>query len=493
MVGSRLVQLGKGVVVYGLSGVIIQALSVLTTPIYTKVFSTSDYGVLEVVTTTLSLLSILALFSFDSAAQRSYYDYPEDKRSKRNAVISTAIVSAVVWSSAILVLLFVSSGFWTDKLFTGKFDETLIRVALLSLPLGAAMTIIREITRLTNRPWRFLKISIVASVVNVVVALTSILVLHSGVMGIFVGTIVGALVGIGLGIFYGRKSLTAHFSTYDFGIMVRFSAPLIPAALAMWGLSLIDRFFLLHYSSLDQIGLYSVANRVANLLLLLVTAVGAAWSPFIFSLLSSRPDEEREVRSPALTYIALILTSVGLALALFAKEILSVFTSSAFVPAYSIVWILVLWTIILGINSITITGISIARQTKYFAIYTIGAVALNLILNQLLIPPYGIVGASWATVLSVAALGLAYLIKAQELSPVEYNYRKLGTILVAYVLLAPFGAIDYPNLAVDLMVKLGLLGLFILLMYVLKVFSRPEIEFVQRRLAGFWTRQNKTK
>jgi O-antigen/teichoic acid export membrane protein len=54
------------------------------------------------------------------------------------------------------------------------------------------------------------------------------------------------------------------------------------------------------------------------------------------------------------------------------------------------------------------TAISLARQTKYFAYYAVYTSALNIALNFLLIPPFGMVGAAAATFVTYAVLAVLY-------------------------------------------------------------------------------------
>ena len=86
-------------------------------------------------------------------------------------------------------------------------------------------------------------------------------------------------------------------------------------------LQLVDRFFLLHYASVAEVGVYGIGARLANLLLLAVVTLGLAWSPFVFDLASREPEEERAVRGRSLTYTAVLLGLGAVVVSVFAREL----------------------------------------------------------------------------------------------------------------------------------------------------------------------------
>ena len=81
--------------------------------------------------------------------------------------------------------------------------------------------------------------------------------------------------------------------------------------------------------------------------------------------------------------------------------------------------------IILGMNTVIMSGISLSRQTQYFTWYTLACAAFNILLNFLLIPRYGMLGAAAATLASYIVLMSLYFYRSQLLSPVQYNPKRI--------------------------------------------------------------------
>ncbi len=131
-------------------------------------------------------------------------------------------------------------------------------------------------------------------------------------------------------------------------------------------------------------------------LLLLVSAFGIAYSPFMLSLHAEDPEAERLVRARLLTYLTAGLIVLAVVFSLFAREIIAVIAPS-YHRSYQAVALVCAGTVALGFCQIPMADITISRRTKLFAYYSMIAAVVNLGLNFALIPPWGQVGAAAAT------------------------------------------------------------------------------------------------
>src|SRR5207244_7812259 len=148
-----------------------------------------------------------------------------------------------------------------------------------------------------------------------------------------------------------RCSMVAPFSSPVLRRMVASGLPLVPAAVAAWALALIDRIILSRLGSLSQVGQYAIANRLASLLLIGLTAFLFALTPFLLSVYSEDPGKEKAARGRTLTYLVFILSLAGLVLTLFARELIDVLAPK-FDDAYKAVGPLMLGAIGYGIVSL---------------------------------------------------------------------------------------------------------------------------------------------
>ena len=99
-------QLGQESLVYGLAGVVSKFIGFFLVPIYTRIFSPADYGVMGLITTTMAAVSIFVVLGLDSAAGRWYYDSDEIEDRKRTIATWAVTQVTVAVFFGLLIFLF---------------------------------------------------------------------------------------------------------------------------------------------------------------------------------------------------------------------------------------------------------------------------------------------------------------------------------------------------------------------------------------------------
>jgi O-antigen/teichoic acid export membrane protein len=186
-----------------------------------------------------------------------------------------------------------------------------------------------------------------------------------------------------------------------------------------------------------------------------------------------------------LTYVTFALCLGAVVLSVFAREFFLTVTSKSYARAYEVVGLSSGAVVALGINSVTMSGISISRRTIHFARYALVAAILNIALNFALIPSLGMVGAALATFLSYAGLAVLYYIRAQALDPAPFDLRRvLLTVAVAAGVIAAGTFVRIDPLWLSFLVKLSLVAVFLVALRLLGVIDRHGLAL----LLG-WIRQ----
>ena len=113
--------------------------------------------------------------------------------------------------------------------------------------------------------------------------------------------------------------------------------------------------------------------------------------PVAYKIFEKPGDKEYYIK--IMTYVTYILVWGALFLSLFSKEIISLFSSSeSFIPSYKVVPIILFSYVFLGMSMISSLGFYLVGKTGYVAVVTILSATINIALNFLLIPKYGIMG-----------------------------------------------------------------------------------------------------
>ncbi len=462
--GREVRRLGGQTLVYGLGGVALQLVGLVTLPIFARVFTPADYGILELGMTAAAILMILVDGGMASASQRSYFDYGDADEAPRRRVLSTALL----FQLALGILLAATMAIWAAPLSRALFDgreETGIVVLIgVALPVFAAAQFGREVLRLEFRPWAYLVASVVGAAVGATVSILAVVTWDLGVEGPFVGALAGPAAGAVIGIALVWRRLVAKPSAHELNVMLRYGVPLIPTALALWALSLIDRLMLARLADLDELGQYAVANRVATPVLLAVTALSLALSPFVLSIHQTDPERERRVRARVLTDFTAALGLIALVTALWARELQEI-VAPAYDEAFRSVGIIAFGQAAFGVTTVLVAAIAIARKTHWLAIYSGVAAVVNIALNFVLIPPFGQIGAALATLVAYIVLAAVYYHRGQRLQPAPYRIGLVVGCFAIGLVLMPLGAIDYPNWLVAQLVKLAAVAVYLAAMW----------------------------
>jgi O-antigen/teichoic acid export membrane protein len=478
---SHFISLAKQTLIYGLSGVAIQAVGVITLPIWGHVFTPSEFGVLELATTVSAVALALIDAGFASAAQRSFYDYSDDEHAARGRVLFTAIAFTTTLAVLIALALALGRSPTSDWLLDGRGQGVLLAVAV-SLPLVNAASFMRETMRLRFRAWHYVVSSILAAVVAAGVGIVAVVSFDRGAEGVFIGVIVGNALAALYGLSVVRGDLGTRPSGPELRKMLAYGLPLVPAGLAMWALALVDRIMLNKLGTLADVGQYAVANRIASVLLLGITGFVLAFGPYVFSIYSQDRELEKLVRGKTLTFLTVCLCAAALALTLFAREIISV-VAPAFDSAYEAVGLLMLSVVAFGISTVVMAGISIMRRTKVLAVLAVTAAIVNIALNFALIPPFGMVGAAAATAIAFLVLAALHYRVAQMYYPTPYEPAK---VLTAVALATFFGTLGLLPLDLLLAVPVKVAGLaaFLLLLRATGVVDATELERLRTLISG---------
>jgi O-antigen/teichoic acid export membrane protein len=211
------------------------------------------------------------------------------------------------------------------------------------------------------------------------------------VLGILYGDLIGSLAVLLCSVFFVRKYLVQRFSLETLKQMLHFGLPLVPAMLAFWILRVSDRYFLQHYCSTHEVGLYAMGVRFALILELLCYApFNNNWPAIYFRVI--KQENAKEEFSSIFTYFLLAML-FALAISALSRPAIQLMTTAAFYDAHQVVPLLILATLFLGIYTNVTIGVGITGKTEYHAVIVVMAALVNIALNFLLIPAHGMLGA----------------------------------------------------------------------------------------------------
>ena len=307
--------------------------------------------------------------------------------------------------------------------------------------------------RVEERSVAFVTASLANILLTIGMTLLLVVALDQGPIGVIVGNFTGTLIVYAALIGYRREQLGLQFDRSLLREMNRFGVPLIPTALFLWVTNFSDRLFLVRLADTTEVGLYSVGVRIASAMVLLLTAFRLAWPAFAYSI-----EDEREARRTyafVLTYLVLVTTWVATGLALLSPWIVDWIAAPAFAESSRVVGPLAFAAVAFGAYIVVVIGVGRARRTQFNWVVTGAAAGVNVALNLILIPRYGMMGAAVATIAAYATMFAGMSWWAQRIYPVPYQWRRVVTAAAVGVALVVAGKLLDANLAVAFVLALA--------------------------------------
>ena len=444
--GGQLKRLGKHSAIYGLGGLVSRILAVLLLPLYTRYLSPSDYGKVETLIALTTVIGIVLRFGIHSAFFRFYFDSPDP--AARRLVLRTSFWFTMAMATAGLVGGLLLAAPIADLLFGSTDDSELVMAAFVGLWAGMNYEQLTSLFRVEERSTAFVTASLTNILLTIGATLLLVVVLDEGPIGVIVGNFIGTLIVYAVLIGYRREQLGLQFDRGLLREMNRFGIPLIPTALFLWVTNFSDRLFLVRLADTTEVGLYSVGVRIASAMVLLLTAFRLAWPAFAYSI-----DDERDAKRTyayVLTYLVALTTWVATGLALLSPWIVDWIAAPTFAESSRVVGPLAFAAVAFGAYIVVAIGVGRAKRTQFNWVVTGAAALVNVALNLLLIPPYGMMGAAVATVAAYSTMFVGMAWWSQRIYPVPYQWRRVLTAAAAGVALVALGKLTDAGLAVVL-------------------------------------------
>jgi len=177
--------------IYGLGAILIKSLAFFTLPIYTRLFSPEQYGVIEMLATLSAIFSIFMTMGLDSA-QSYYFMEAKNKKTYKIEQITTSILQLRLILSVIVVIL-ASVFSYTIVKFT--FDVSVPNVYIIYIVLstlfGTLVSQSLEIFRLTYKAWYYIGLSFLQTILTIGIILYFVYILNTGIDGYLIGGLIG--------------------------------------------------------------------------------------------------------------------------------------------------------------------------------------------------------------------------------------------------------------------------------------------------------------
>lgn len=435
-------KLASQTAIYGVSSIIGRFLNYLLVPLYTRFFSTAEYGVISEFYAYSGFLIVLLTFGMETAIFRFAKDQNVIK--SQSTILRFLISSSLVFILSIAVL----SPFLATQLQYQGYEYYFILFAFI-LGADAIGAVPFARLRLDERPTRFAFVKLTEIAVNIGLNIVFVLAKQQHDMGIDSGWASFYDPSIGVGYIFIANLISSIVKlvllsdlfykiglSHDFVLLkkiVRYSFPMVIIGFAGIINEMLDRSmmkFLLPgtvHENLSQLGIYSACYKVSIVMSLFIQAFRFAAEPYFFSIYKT--ENSRQVYADVMDWFVWFCSGIFIVVTIFVDEF-GLFVGKDFRVGLSIVPILLLANLLLGIYVNLSIWYKLTDRTMLGAGVSILGAGITVVLLWILVPTFGYTGAAWTTLICYGLMALISYVLGQKYFTVPYKLGNMGIFIL---------------------------------------------------------------
>lgn len=417
---------------YGFITVLNKIIPFLLLPVITRMLSDpSDYGVYDMYNTIVGFGSPLAMLGMYDAMFREYFE--KDNKQYRYDVTSTANRIVVISSVIIISILLVFNKPFSGLLYGNDKYGTIVIFAAIQIIISTNSTIVAAPTRIQNHKKVYIASGLLSSTSQYLLILLLIYFGYSYLGMIYANIISSILLLCFFWILNKNFFLHGKFNKNIAKELFKIGIPLLPTFLIYWVYNSMDKVMITNMLGISELGIYSIGSKFASVSLFIYTAFAGGWSYFSFSTMKDK--DQVSLNSKVFDYLGLVSYLSLYVTYPFTRPIFSVLFPKSYISGADVIPYLYMSPLFLMLFQIAANQFLIIKKSYWSTItLSIGAI-LNVILNYILIKPFGIEGAAIATLVGymVSVSIVCMLTSHMNLMKITKRFLLVSYIFILYL------------------------------------------------------------
>ena len=366
------------------------AISFLTTPIFTRLMSVEEYGLVVQYNSVLEVITVIATLSLSAGV---YQVAMNEFRNDRDSFTFSVMLLSNLTTFIVFILIVIFHRQF-EAFFLLPFDLIICMFIYLLFYPALLMWMARQRYEYNYKSVAI--VSIVTAALSLgagVFAVSVVKGLNLGVVKIWVTSIAQAICGL---IIYFRIARKSNWKPKRFYIRYAFvfNAPLLIHYLAQYVLRSSDKIMITQMCGERATGLYGLGTTVASLAILAWGAMAASLTPYMYTHISSK--EYEKVNRAVLAVLGLFGICCVL-VALIGPEVVYILGSQKYIENIQLIPPIAASSLLAGIYGVYSTVAFYHHKRASTAVMTVVAAVINIVLNYFLIPKYGYIAAAYTT------------------------------------------------------------------------------------------------
>ena len=452
----------KSAFIYLIATVFSRGLTVITTPIFTRLMTTEQIGIVNLYNSWYSMIGGIASLSLTSGG---FVIGLKEFKDSRNQYVSSVLSITSTLSLFLLVLFIISPVFWSNLL---DLSPALILLMLLGFLFAPA----RDFWLARQRyEYQYKMPAFVMMGAAFIASLFSIiLVIHYNNKGLaqaaegrlFANYFVIYSVAFLLWIHIFVKGKT-FFNKRYWSYSLKLSLPLVGYSIASQILNTSDRLMINRMVGKEAVGIYGTLYSVSSLSLMVWFAVNSSFEPYLYQNIGKKGHKIKEISMAMLSLYAVI----SIILVFFAPEIVRILATKEYYEAIYIMPPIAGGVFLTSVSNLYSDILVYLKKTQFIMFASITAAFTNVLLNAIFIPRFGYIAAAYTTMLSYILMALLLGISAnliyrkdvgKRLNEIYHN-KKILLMSVVTIICSLFGLFLYAHMAARYFCIIPFMGL----------------------------------
>ncbi len=411
---------------YVLSSILVNALNFLTTPIFTRILSKSEYGQYSNFISWQTILEILVTLNISMSITRAKYEFDGEME---KYICSILLFSNIITGASYLIIE-INNVFFTDFF---SMDIFLIRVMFLYLMFHPTFVYLQIKHRIYRKYKFFIAFSLVTALIRTIVALLLVCEWNNKTYARILGDIMPiTLFNMVLWIAVINRGRCMHKCHIVYAICI--SVPLIPHSLAGQFLAHADKIMITKYWGSEYTATYSLVYSVGALASILWSAMNQAWAPWLYDNMAA--GNSHAIRKNSKIYLA-VFAVIIVGILLVAPEAVLILGGEKYFSARFLMPVIVMSCVCQFIYGMYVNIEIFTKKTVQISVGTVGAGLLNIVLNLIFIPRFGYEAAAWTTLVGYAMLLVFHygMVKKNRLYLDIYDIRYILRMIIGLLIL----------------------------------------------------------
>ena len=446
-----------------------------------------EYGHYYVTLSTFGLIRVFSMVWLSSNVTRFYLNYKDTNR--RKEFFSTLFFTTIPSSLFVALVSFCINFFiFKNKMVNELY--ILINIAIAASIVNSFFEIFVMIYRAGLEPHKYSFYWVLYSVGKPVLGIVLIVFFNFRTEGIFWGFLIVPLI-LDIVLFFKLELFNfVRLKNVTLSLCKKFShygTPYILSFLSFWILTLSDRYLIEYFQTSQEVGFYSVGYTISEKTLNFVYTIImlAAYPIIVENWEKYGKTQTQQLITETTRVFLLVCTPILLVLVAVPKQVLLLFSSSDFIQGARALPLIAVGIYIYGLNQYVLKGFELLQKSFFIGILALFAGVLDIILNIILIPKMGYLGAGISACIAYIFYFIATIVTVKRIMPWVPPVGTIKSVLIAgIIMLALFKVGLYINdsfLFVIITIPVNVL-IFFGLLVLQKEIKRSEIDFVRKKV-----------